>query len=459
MVKTKKIEPAIFKAYDIRGIYPKEVNPKTAEIIGRAFVKFLKKKRKKKLNIVIGRDNRISSPQLALALKKGILEEGANIIDIGLASTPMFYFAVWHYKYDGGVQVTASHNPPEYNGFKIVREKAGVVGRNTGLTEIKKIALKLEKERSKSFPKRGSSRKRNILKDYLKFNLKRIDLKKIKPLKVAIDTGNAVSGILIKELKKYLPGKIYHLFPKLDGNFPNHLPNPLEEENIKALKKFVREKRCDLGAAFDGDGDRIIFVAENGEMIPSDYITCLIAQKILEKNQGAKILYNICSSNIIKEVVKNNGGVAIPTKVGHTFVKEKMIKVGGLFAGEFSGHYYLKSHHFCEAPLVVLLKILQELSLQKKTISQILSPFKKYFHSGQVNLKVKDKEKALKLLERKYQKGKISHLDGLRVDFQNWWFNARPSNTEDLLRIVVEAKTKKIMKERLGQIIKIVKRV
>jgi len=454
-----EINPTIFKAYDIRGTYPKELNSKTAEIIGRAFVRFLRKSKDRKLNIVVGRDNRLSSPIVSRALKRGILAEGADVIDIGLSSTPMFYFAVWKYGYDGGVQVTASHNPPEYNGFKMVREDAEMIGENTGLKEIKETTLRLEREKINKSSTKGSLRKKKILKEYIKFNLKGIRLEKIKSLKIAIDTGNAVSGILVPELKKHLACRIYHLFPKLDGNFPNHLPNPLEEKNIKVLKKFVREKRCDLGVAFDGDGDRIIFVDEKGRMISSDYITCLISEDLLRKNLGAKILYNICSSNVIKEVVKENRGVAIPTKVGHTFVKEKMIKVKALFAGEFSGHYYLKSHHFCEAPLVILFKILEQIAISQKSISELAAPLKKYFHSGQVNLAVDEKQKALKLLEKKYKQGKISHLDGVRVDFQNWWFNARPSNTEDLLRIVVEAKTKKIMKERLKQIIKIVKRV
>jgi phosphomannomutase len=453
-----QIDQKIFKAYDIRGIYPHQLSPKTAEIIGRAFVKFLKKKRKKKINIVVGRDNRVSSPILAQSLKKGILTEGADVIDIGLGPTPMFYFAVWKYGYDGGVQVTASHNPPQYNGFKIVREKAGMVGENSGLGEIRKIALGLEKKEAKKSPRKGRIKKKNVLKNYLNFNLKGINLKEIKPLKIAIDTGNAVSGILIPELKKYLPCKIYHLFPKLDGNFPNHLPNPLEEKNIKDLKKFVREKRCDLGVAFDGDGDRVIFVAENGKMISSDYITSLIAKEILKKNRGAKILYNICSSNIIKEVVKDNGGVPIATKVGHTFVKEKMMETQAIFAGEFSGHYYLKSHHFCEAPLVIFFEILKQISLKNKSISEILKSFEKYFHSGQINLKVKNKKKALKLLEKKYKRGKKSLLDGLRVDFRDWWFNARPSNTEDLLRVVVEANKKSLMKEKLKEIMRILKK-
>ncbi|MCD6500442.1 phosphomannomutase/phosphoglucomutase [bacterium] len=453
-----KINPNIFKAYDIRGIYPDELNPETAEIVGRAFISFLKKRSKKKnLKVVVGRDNRFSSPILSRNLKKGILKEGVDIIDIGQSSTPMFYFAVWRYGFDGGIISTASHNPPQYNGFKIVGKGAEIIGENSGLREIKKLAMLEEKKRRFSCaPKFRRLRKKSVLKDYLKFNLKGVNLKRFRGLKIVIDTGNAVSGILVRELKKYLPCKIYHLFPKLDGNFPNHLPNPLEEKNIKDLKRFVKEKKCDLGMAFDGDGDRVIFVNDKGKMISSDYITCLISQIILRKNFRAKILYNICSSNIIPEVIRANGGVPLSTKVGHTFVKEKMVKEKALFAGEFSGHYYHKDHNFCEAPLFVFFRILEEIVQTQKPISKLLSPFEKYFHSGQINLKVKDKKRTLELLERKYKRGKISHLDGLRVDFRDWWFNARPSNTEDLLRIVVEAKTKSLMKEKLKEIIKVI---
>ena len=293
------------------------------------------------------------------------------------------------------------------------------------------------------------------MKNYLKFNLLDLNirnLKNFKKLKIVIDTGNAVSGILIRELKKYLPCKIYHLFPKLIDNFPNHLPNPLEDKNIKDLKKMVQEKKADLGVAFDGDGDRIVFIDEKGRKILPDFITCLISKVILREKKKGKIVYNICSSNIIPEVVEENGGEAIPWRIGHTFVKEKMKNTGAIFAGEYSGHYFLRAHHFCEAPLFILFKILEEITISKKSISEILLSFKKYSNSGQINLEVENKKEKLKKLERKYKQGKVSRLDGLRVDFSNWWFNARPSNTEDLLRVVVEAENKSLMRDKLKEI-------
>ena len=448
----------IFKAYDIRGIYPDEINKYDGKKIGEAFVKFLKKKNRKKLDIIIGQDNRISSPSLSKYLKQGILEQGANIIDIGLTSTPMFYFASKLYNCDGGLMITASHNPPEYNGFKIIDKGASPIGENSGLKEIKKIVLSLES--TKDGKKKKNIKKRNVLKKYLDFNfsISKLDFQKLKTaqLRIGIDTANAVSGILINHLKKRLPCKIYHLFPKLDGRFPNHLANPLEEKNIKDLKELVRKEKLDLGIAFDGDGDRIVFIDEKGETIPSDFITCLISQILLKSNPGSKILYNICSSNIIRDVVKENRGIAIAGKIGHTFIKEKMKKDNVIFAGEFSGHYFLGSPYFFEIPLFVLFKILNEISYSKKTMSQLIKGFKRYYNSGQVNFKVDDKKNKIQLMGKEFKNGKISHLDGLRVDFKDWWFNVRPSNTENLLRVIVEAKTKSLMQGKLKKIKKLI---
>jgi len=461
MKKNIQINQSVFKAYDIRGVYPKELTEKTAELVGRAFVDFLKKKKRNKtakLDIVVGRDNRASSPKLFKALKKAIVSEGANVIDIGLSPTPMFYFAVWKFGYDGGIQITASHNPPQYNGFKIVQSKAKIVGENTGLREIKKMVIeKADSLPQKKAAKKGRVVKKNVLKEYIEFNLKGFKKESFKDIKIVADTGNAVSGIWIRALKKYSQIPIFHLFPALNSRFPNHGLNPLEKENLKALQKKVKEKKASLGIIFDGDGDRIVFVDEKSRIVPSDFITALMAQIILRKQKGGKVLYNVCSSNIIKDVVKENGGIPIVTKIGHTFVKEEMEKQKAVFAGEFSGHFYSKRHHFCEAPLFVLCTLLQEISISNKPFSEIIKPFKRYFHSDQLNLRVRDKEKALKTLEKKYCRGKVSRLDGLRVDFKDWWFNIRPSNTEDLLRLVVEAKKEEIMKKRLKEIKDIIK--
>jgi len=446
--------------YDIRGIYPDEINERVIKSIGRALVGFLRKKyKKKKVKIVISRDNRISSFPLYQALKKEILKQEIEVIDIGLGTTPMFYFAVQRFNCDGGVQITASHLPPQYNGCKLVGREAILIGGDSGLEEVRERVCEIERERGENPPllKLRWAKKENILAGYLESNFKNINIQGFKDLRIAIDTGNAVSGILIKEFKKHFPGKIYHLFPKLDGNFPNHLLNPIEEKNIKDLKKIVKEKKLDLGIAFDGDGDRIIFIDEKGETISPDFITCLLSEILLRKVKKEKIIYTICSSNIIKEVVEKNYGIAIPWKVGHGFIKQKMKKEKAIFGAEYSGHYFLKSHHFSEVPLYILLKVLEEVIKSKKSISKLVSSYKKYFYSGVINLKVKDKKKKLEEIEKKYRKEKISHLDGLRIDFSDYWFIVRPSNTEDLLRIVVEAKSEPLLREKIKALKKIIK--
>jgi phosphomannomutase len=449
-----RVSPEIFRTYDIRGIYPSQINEETAYCIGRAFVKFLNPRQSfvgKKLKIVVGRDNRLSSPQLFNALTKGIIDQGANAIDIGLATTPMLYFAVAHFKFDGGVEISASHNPPEYNGFKLVRENAIPISQKTGLKKIKTLIKNLSRLDYRS---RGRVIKKRILRDYLKFNLKSVDIKKLKPIKIAIDTANAVPAILVSEISKKIPGRVYPLFLKLDGNFPNHPPDPLVKENLRTLQKKVKLRQADLGVAFDGDGDRIIFVDEKGEIISGDLITAFLSSLILAENPGAKILYDVRSSRIVKEVIKKGGGRALVWKVGHSLIKEKMRREDVIFAGEFSGHYYHKEHYFSEAPLFVLFKILEAISKTKKNLSELIQPLKKYFSSGEINFKVKNKKKILEFLERKYKDGKISHLDGLRVDFKDWWFLVRPSGTEDLLRLLIEAETKELMKKKKKELIR-----
>jgi len=440
-----KINPQIFRAYDIRGIYPKELDERAAYLIGRAFVKFFKKPR---LKIVVGRDNRLSSPSLFKALTKGIIDQGADVIDIGLSTTPMHYFTVAHFKFDGGVMITASHNPPQYNGFKFVREKAIPISEKTGLKEIKKLTTRP----GNVITRPGRVVKKEVLKDYIEFNLKDFHLKKIKPLKIVIDTANAVPGILVPKIFKKINCKIYYLFAKLDGSFPNHLPSPHEEKNLKSLKKEVLRKKADLGIAFDGDGDRVIFVDEKGKMILGDLITALLASLILKENPGEKVLCDVRSSNIVRDVVKEMGGIPVIGRIGHSFIKERMRRENIIFQGELNGHYYLRTHYFCEAPFFVIFKILEEISRNRKSISELVKPFQKYSHSGEINFKVKNKKKVFKTLEDKFRGREILKIDGLRIDFPNWWFNVRPSHTEPLLRLVVEARTKKLMEQKIKEI-------
>ncbi len=449
-----KLNPDIFKAYDIRGIYPADINEAAAYKIGRAFVAFLQgKKKTKKLNIAVGRDGRLSSPALFKELTRGIIDQGANVIDIGLSTSPMFYFGVANFNFDGGINITASHNPAKYNGFKFVREKAIPISRESGIEEIKKMVL------AGKFKKTGNGRmlKKQVLKEYIDYSLKKFNLKAIKPLNIIVDTANSVSGIIIPEFFKKLNVKLLHIFSKLDGKFPNHPPEPHIEENLRVLKKQVLAKKADLGIAFDGDGDRVIFVNEKGEMIPGDLITALMIKLILKENPGEKILCDVRSSKITVDTVKNEGGVPVMGRIGHSFIKERMRKENIIFQGELNGHYYHRDYYFSEVPLLVIFKILEKISTSGKSISELIKPYNKYFFSGEICLKLKDKKRALKTLEDKYsQNGKVCSIDGLRVDYPDWWFNARLSNTESLLKLVVEANTKEMMEQRKKEIISLI---
>lgn len=436
-----KVNPKIFKAYDIRGVYPAEINGQTAYKIGRAFVEFLKKPQPK---IVVARDGRFSSPVLRKNLVKGLVDSGAVVFDLGLATTPTFYFSAAHYGYDGGINITASHNPKEYNGFKLVRENAFPIGENTGLRKIKDLAMGSIATRSIN----GSITKKKAIRDYLRFNLKEVNAKNLKPLKIIIDTANAVPGILIPYLAKSLPLKIHHLFKEIDGSFPNHSPDPLKKENIAKLCSDVKKRKADFGVAFDGDGDRVVFIDENGRVVSADIIIALMAELILRKNPRRKILYDIRSSRAVKEVIKENGGIPVIWRVGHSFIKEKMRKEGIIFGGEFSGHYYHQRHYFCEAPLFVLLKIIELISASGKTLSQLIKSYQRYYHSGEINFEVEDKAGKVGELKKRFSSGEVLEIDGLRVDFEDWWFNVRPSNTEPLLRLVIEAKTKKLLEHK-----------
>jgi len=444
-----KINSKIFKAYDIRGIYPDDLNEEIAYLIGSAYVKFLRKERPK---IAVGRDNRLSSPFLFKSLVRGMTEQGATVVDIGLSTSPMFYWTIAFFKFDGGIDITASHNPPEYNGFKMVRERAKPISEDTGIKEIQKMVLKGKFEKKT----KGKIVKKKVLKDYIEANLENFRFKKTRPLKVIVDTANAVSGIVIPEIFRGRKDKITHLFSKLEGSFPNHNPDPLTKKNLKVIRQTIRKQKADLGVAFDGDGDRLFFIDEKAEVVLGDLIIALMAKLVLAEKPGEKILYDVRSSNIVPETVEKEGGIPVVWKIGHSFIKEKMRKENIIFAGELSGHYYLKSHYFCEAPLYVLLRIMQEVSESGLKLSQLIKPFRKYFHSGEINFKVKDKKKILAKLEKKFKSGKTLKLDGLRIDFKDWWFLVRPSNTEPLLRLVLEAKTKNLLKQKRRELAKII---
>ena len=416
----------IFKAYDIRGIYGEQLNEDIAYKIGRAFAVYIGSK------IVVARDNRLSSDSLFEALTRGITDEGSDVYNIGLSTSPMFYFAVSNLVCDGGVIITASHNPPQYNGFKMVRSDAMPLSGEDGIDQIKQLV----EENNFSSSKKGNISTLDITDKYVNsFEIKKYNLK------VVVDTANSVSGLIVNRM--FSGVSLFHLFSELDGSFPNHEPNPLEEKNIKDLKEKVLEHGADIGIAFDGDGDRVFFVDEKGELISSDLIIALIA-KLIDK----KVLYDLRCSNIIKETARDS----VMWRVGHSFIKKKMKDEDIFFGGEYSGHYYLKQgSSYFESPYFVIYKLFE--AMENKKLSELIAPFKKYYHSGELNFEVKDKQSVIEKVEKNYSYGKITKIDGVRIDFDDWWFLLRGSNTEPILRLIIEAKSKELLDGKIKEII------
>lgn len=450
------INPKIFRAYDIRGFYPQEVSEETALRIGKSIVEFLRKKyQHEKLTVVVGRDGRESSPALAKSLIEGIISMGADVVDVGLVPTPAFYFAVWNYGYDGGIYITASHNPPEYSGFKLVEKNAVLIAANTGIDQIKNLAM-AETPKENEIANIGEITQKDVLFDYENFVLSFFGLEKIKPFKIAVDCANGASSVLIPKIISKIPGKHLLLLSEIDGKFSNHIPDPSQANNLQLLSQTIAQSNFDLGVAFDGDGDRVGFVDEKGEMISPNLITAFLTEFFIKEKKEKTVVYTVCMSRIISDIASELGGKSIMAKVGFTFVKEEAMKENAALGAEISGHYCLKTDHFCEGPIFVWLTILSEMSKTGKRVSEIFSEFKKYFYEGPLNYEVQDKEKTLKDLENYFQGGEVSHLDGIRIDFNDWWFNARPSNTENLLRVVIEAKDKNLLVEKKKEILRII---
>jgi phosphomannomutase len=454
-----KINKEIFKAYDIRGIYPSDLNEEIIYKIGRAYATLIQNENEdKKLTIVVGRDMRLSSPQLSKALIKGLTEQGVDVVDIGLASTPTFYFAVGHCDYDGGALVSASHNPKEYNGLKMVRRKAIPVSGDTGIMEIKEMVLQDKFGEAKE---KGTVReKEGVLQEQIQHDLKYADVSKIKPFKVVADPANAMGVLYLEELFKHLPCQLIKMNFELDGTFPAHQPDPIQEENVEELKKRVKEEKADLGIAPDGDGDRIFYVDDRGEIIPPHIIRGMLAQIFLKDHPGAKICYDIRPGKITEDMVREAGGIPIVTKVGHSLIKETMIKEDAIFAGESSGHFYLKMPSGSyEVPVIATLKLLEIMSKKSKPISEIINPYDKYFHSGEINSEVEDKSAKIKEIAEKYKDAKkILWIDGVTIEYDDFWFNVRPSNTEPLLRLNLEAKTKELMKKKREELLSLIRK-
>lgn len=438
-----KINPNIFKAYDIRGRYPEGINEEAVELIGRALVALAKTEK-----IVVGRDMRLSSPTLAKALIKGIIDSGCDVIDIGLVSVDVLYFASGKMNLPGAM-VTASHLGKEYNGLKLCRSGAEPINQETGLKEIEKLATE------NNFPpveKKGRAIERDILEEYRRHILGFVDKESIRDLRVVVDAANGMAGKIIPLLFKDLPCQIIPLYFDLDGSFPNHPSNPVEPANLFDLQKKAALEKADLGVAFDGDADRVFFIDEKGGLIESSLIIALLAREILRKQPGEKVVYSLICGRIASETIEKNKGQAVVSRVGHSFVKRKMREADAIFGGERSGHYYFRGNFYADSGFIAALKVLEIISKENKPFSQLLAPFDKYYKIEQTDFIVSDSESVLKKLEAKYRDGKISRLDGLSVEYPDWWFVLRSSNTEPVMRLNLEAKSKELMEKKTEEI-------
>ncbi|MBM4039360.1 MAG: phosphomannomutase/phosphoglucomutase [Planctomycetes bacterium] len=439
----------IFKAYDIRGVVPEELNEALAEKIGAAAGSFFEGR-----TIVVGHDMRVSGEAMSDALIRGLTRSGKDVVDIGLATTPMVPFAVAKYGYDGGIMVTASHNPKQYNGFKLTARGAEPVAYDTGIDRIEKM---VGEGGAVPAATAGCVSRRDVLSDYLDHLMQAA--KGIGGLKVAIDAGNGMAGYLIPPLFERIPGvESVPLFFELDGTFPNHEANPLKAENLVDLQKKVVEVKADLGIAFDADGDRVAFVDEAGWAVPCDLVTALIAREILRESHGATIIHDLRSSWAVREEIAACGGVPVVTRVGHSFIKRAMRDHDAALGGELSGHYYFRENFYCDSGAFALLKVLSLLCREGKPMSHLIGPLQRYAGSGEINSTVADKDAKIEELAQTYSAGKVLRLDGLSVEFEDWWFNVRPSNTEPLLRLVVEAKSREHMEIRRDTLLRQIRR-
>lgn len=450
--QTMTINPAIFKAYDIRGIYPTEINEEIYEKIIRGIYSFfIRDLKKERLAVILGRDMRVSSPSLFEVAKKALVASGATVIDVGLVSTPSFYFAVLEYGYDIGIMITASHNPKEYAGSKFVSRKGNKIikiGKNTGMDTVAQNVL------TDSFVPYSNDgkiiKKTNVLDDEIDKALSEIDQTKIKPFTVVSDPANGMGSLYIGRLFEKIPGNLIKMNFDLDGTFPAHPADPLDFENLKPLQDRVIAEKADLGIEPDGDGDRVFFINEKGEVVPATFISALIAKEVLEKQSGQTIISDIRYTQNVKNIVEKNNGTFEVSKVGHAFITEDVNKKNAFFAGESSGHFYFGQVGGAESSIRVILYVLLAMSIEGQPLSAILSKLQSSYESGETNFILndpKDGKRILEVMSEKYEDGEISWLDGISVDYPTWRFNIRTSNTEPLLRLNVEAVDIETMKK------------
>ncbi len=433
----------IFKAYDVRGVYPDDINEEIARRLGAGFAAFVQAP-----TVIVGRDMRVSSPRLAAAFIEGVTDQGTDVVDVGEVSSDALYFASG--KFDApGAMFTASHNPPRYNGVKMCLAGAAPIGQDTGLAQVRAGA---EADLPPA-PTKGTVTTYDIVDEFATHVLSFVKAGVITPLTVAVDAANGMAGKMIPPLFGRLPLRVVPLFFELDGTFPNHPADPIQIENLATLRDSVLEEKADVGLAFDGDADRVFLVDEKAEPVSGSLTTAQVAAAILARNPGAPIVYNLICSRVVPETIIANGGKPIRSRVGHSFIKQVMAETGAAFGGEHSGHYYFRDNFRADSGMIASMFVLEALSTEGKTLSEILAPYQRYWDSGERNTEVADPVAKLKELAEAYADGKIDWLDGLTVDYPDWWFNARPSNTEPLLRLNVEATTAELGESKTAELL------
>jgi phosphomannomutase len=448
------LDSKVFKAYDVRGLYPAELDEVGAEAIGRAYVEQFEPRR-----VAVGRDMRLSSPAMQQAFMRGAASAGADVLDLGLVGTEMVYFAVGSLGLEGGAMITASHNPKQYTGMKLVRRGALPVGGESGLLDVRDRAVAGEDTagvRHRPCPE-GAKESYDIWPAYVDRVLSFVDVAEIKPLKVVIDAAKGMAGTMLPPVLERLPVETIRCFFEPDGSFPNHEPNPLLPENREFIVRKTLEEGADLGVAFDGDADRCFFVDDTGEFVPGDFVTALFAENMLEKEPGAKIIYDVRASRAVPDTIERNGGVPLVERVGHAFIKARMRKDDAAFAGEVSGHYYFRDFSQADTGVVPFLLMLELISRKGARLSEILEPLRtRYFITGEINTPVADVALKVQELKERYSNGRISHRDGISVDFDDWHFNVRPSNTEPLLRLNLEATSQELMERKRDEVLALI---
>ena len=449
---------SIFKAYDVRGLVDSEITADFCFATGVAFARFLQQEREPG-TVVIGEDMRPSSPIFATAFSAGITSQGMDVIRIGLASTDMLYFAAGKLNMPGAM-FTASHNPAEYNGIKMCLSGARPIGKESGLLIIEKYVEEGSPIELRSV---GVERSQSMLDEYVKHLLNLVDVGSMRPLKVVIDAGNGMAGHTAPAVFKGLSAEVIEMYFELDGTFPNHEANPIDPKNLQDLSKAVKKHKADIGLAFDGDADRCFLVDEKGDLVNPSALTALIADRALASDPGSTIIYNLISSRSVKEVIEENGGTAVRSRVGHSYIKKMMADTGAIFGGEHSGHFYFRDFWRADSGMLAALHALAALSESKGTLSELLHPYNRYSSSGEINSVVTDSQSVMESIESHYLAMNLAiggittdHLDGLTVASSDWWFNVRASNTEPLLRLNVEANSDALMKKVSTQVLALI---